>query len=75
MAAEEPVTSPDQHRPTISKRLARLGAVVTIVALLLMVAGNHEGNVENIFLIATAALIFVILVADVVLRRSGLKSD
>jgi len=75
VAGDEPVTSPDQHRPTISKRLARLGAVVTIVALLLMVAGNHVGNVENIFLIATAALIFVMLVADVVLRKSGLKSD
>ncbi len=75
MAGEEPVTSPDQHRPIVSRRLARLGAVFTIVVLLLMSIGNHQGNVENIFLIATAALIFLMLVVDVVLRKSGLKSD
>lgn len=74
MAGDEPVTSPDQHRPIISRRLARFGAVVTIAVLLLMVVGNHDGNVENIFLIGIAALIFVMLVVDVVLRRSGLKS-
>ena len=75
MAGDEPVTSPDQHRPSISGRLARLGAVVTILVLLAMIIGNHEGNVENIFLIAIAGLIALMLVIDFVLRRSGLRSE
>jgi hypothetical protein len=71
----DPVTSPDQHRPTISRRLARAGGVITILALLAMLWGNHEGNVENIFLICTAALLLALLVGDSLLRRNGLKSD
>jgi peptidoglycan/LPS O-acetylase OafA/YrhL len=75
VAGDEPVTSPDQHRPTVSRRLARLGAVVTFLALLAMTIGNHQGNVENVFLIGLAALILIVLIADVVMRRNGLKSD
>ena len=44
MAGDEPVTSPDQHRPTISAKLSRFGAVVTILVLLAMTVGNHEGK-------------------------------
>ena len=75
MAGDEPVTSPDQHRPTVSGRMARLGAVVTILALLAMIIGNHSGNVENVFLIVIAGLIALTLVVDFVLRRSGLRSE
>ena len=75
MAGDEPVTSPDQHRPTVGKRMARLGAVFTILALLAMTIGNHQGNVENIFLIGGAALLALVLVVDFVLRRSGLRSE
>ena len=75
MAGDEPVTSPDQHQPTVGKRLARIGAVVTVLCLLAMTIGNHEGNVENIFLIASAALIALMLVIDFILRRSGLRSE
>ena len=74
MSGEEQVTSPDQHKPTISKRLARFGAVVTIAILLLMLYGNHRGRVEDIFLIAIAALLALVLVLDFVLRRLGLRS-
>jgi hypothetical protein len=74
VSGEEEVTSPDQHKPTISKRLARFGAVATILILLAMLFGNHRGNVENIFLIATAALLTLVLILDVVLRRLGLRS-
>jgi len=73
--SNEPVTSPDQHRPTISRRLARFGAIFTILALLAMIKGNHEGGIENIFLIGTAALLLVVLVGDWLLRKNGLKSD
>ena len=57
MSGEEQVTSPDQHKPTISRKLARFGAIVTILALLAMLYGNHRGNVENIFLIGIAGLL------------------
>ena len=73
--AHEEVTSPDQHRRTISPRLAGLGAFVTIIALLLMAFfGNHEGGVEKVFLVGIAGLILLILVVDFVLRSpaSGL---
>ncbi len=72
---DETVTSPDQHRPMVSKGLARFGAVVTILALLAMLWGNHEGNVENIFLIGTAAILLLVLLLDWILRKNGLKSD
>ena len=71
----EEVTSPDQHRRTVSPRLATLGAVVTIVALVLMAfVGNHKGGVEKVFLVGIAGLILLILVLDVILRRAGLKN-
>jgi hypothetical protein len=73
--AHEEVTSPDQHRRTVSPRLAGLGAIVTIIALTLMAfCGNHQGGVEKIFLVSIAGLILLMLVLDVVLRKSGLRS-
>ncbi|BCJ72835.1 DUF2631 domain-containing protein [Catellatospora bangladeshensis] len=72
MAAEEPVTSPDQHTPTPVKA-ARVAGVVVIVMLLLMLFGNHEGNVETLWLIGVAATLAAILIIDVVLRRNGLR--
>ena len=75
VAGDEPVTAPDQHRPTVSARLSRLGAVITILALLAMTIGNHEGNIENLFLIGAAGLLLLMLILDFILRRNGLKSD
>ena len=75
MSGEEPVTSPDQHKPMVSPRLAWLGAIGGAGALLLMLIGNHQGRVEDIFLIVTAAVLVLIPVVNVVLRRNGLKSD
>jgi hypothetical protein len=72
VAAEEPVTSPDQHKPGPNKA-ARLGAVVVIVALLAMVFPWHKGHVEDIFLVTTAALIAAALIADWLLRKNGLR--
>jgi hypothetical protein len=73
VSAEEPVTSPDQHKPGHPKA-ARAGAVLTIIALLLMMIGNHHGRVEDIWLGLTAAAIAAILVGDWALRKNGLKS-
>ena len=72
MAAEEPVTAPDQHKPGPT-RAARIGAVATIVILLMMLCGNHKGRVEDIFLITTAGLIAAVLVGDWLLRKNGLR--
>lgn len=73
MAGEEPVIAPDQLKPGHPKA-ARIGAIATIVALLLMVLGNHQGHVEDIWLVGTALVIAGILVGDWVLRRNGLRS-
>ena len=73
MAGSEPVTAPDQHKPG-HRRLGRIGAVVSALALLAMLCGNHEGNIENIFLVIGAATLLLIVIGDVVLRRNGLRS-
>ena len=75
MAGEEPVTSPDQHKPMVSPRLARTGAVLGALCLLAMIKGNHQGKVEDIFLIVIAAGMLLFPIVDFVLRRNGLKSD
>lgn len=72
MASEEPVTAPDQHKPSHT-RIARVGGVVVIITLLLMLVGNNEVNTGAPWIIGTAALIAVILIADAVLRRNGLR--
>ena len=73
MAGDEPVTSPDQHKPA-SMKLLRIGAVVTAVVLVLMVMGNHNGRIEDIFLIAVAGGLILMLIIDWMLRRNGLRS-
>lgn len=73
MAGDEPVTSPDQHKPANMKAL-RVGAVVTAIILLLMIMGNHTGRVEDIFLALSAAALILMLIVDWVLRRNGLRT-
>ncbi|MER7889605.1 DUF2631 domain-containing protein [Micromonospora sp. NPDC048909] len=73
MAGSEPVTSPDQHKPG-HRKSGRIGAVLTALALLAMIIGNHEGSVENIWLAGLAALLLIIVIGDAVLRRNGLRS-
>lgn len=72
MAEEEPVTSPDQHKPGHPKA-ARTGAVLTIAILLLMIIGNQQGHIGDIYLVVIAAIIALILVADWLLRKNGLR--
>ncbi|MFF4879124.1 DUF2631 domain-containing protein [Micromonospora sp. NPDC000668] len=73
MAGSEPVTSPDQHKPG-HRKSGRIGAVLSALALLAMICGNHEGKVEDIWLVGLAALLLIIVIGDVVLRRNGLRS-
>jgi hypothetical protein len=72
VAGNEPVTSPDQHKPTPIKA-ARIAGTISIVALLLMTIGNHEGRVEDIWLVGIAAVIAALLIGDAVMRRNGLR--
>jgi hypothetical protein len=69
------VTSPDQHKSG-HRKAARIGAVITIVLIVLMGAfGNHQGRVEEFVSYAVAAVIAAILILDVALRRAGLRAD
>ena len=69
---EEPVVAPDQLKPGHPKA-ARIAAVLTVVALLLMILGNQQGRVEVIWLVGTSVLIIAILLVDWFQRRNGLK--
>ncbi|MET7803181.1 DUF2631 domain-containing protein [Micromonospora chersina] len=74
MAGSEPVIAPDQHKPG-HRKSGRIGAVLSAAVLVLMaLCGNHEGNVENIWLFGLAALLLAIVIGDAVLRRNGLRS-
>jgi hypothetical protein len=69
---EDIVTSPDQHKPG-PKRAAYAGALITVVILLLMLLGNHQGKVEDIWLVGSATTIVAWLLFDWALRKNGIK--
>jgi hypothetical protein len=73
VAGDEPVTSPDQRKPG-HRKAGRIGAVLSAVALLSMLIGNHEGSTEEIWLIGIAVALLAIVIGDAVLRRNGLRS-
>lgn len=52
-----------------SPRLFRVAALVVAAFLLLMLIGNHEGHVESLYLIGSAALLIFIVARDVVRQR------
>ncbi len=71
----EPVTSPDQHKPMVSRKLALFGAFATIILLpVLAFVGNHQGNVEKVWLVGIAALMLLWVVVEWVLRKLGLRN-
>ena len=72
--AEEPVYAPDQLKPG-NRKWTRIGAIGTAVLILALFWGNHEGNTENIWLVVFAVGLIGIVIADVVLRRNGLKPN
>ncbi|MFF5293381.1 DUF2631 domain-containing protein [Paractinoplanes globisporus] len=73
-AEQDPVYAPDQLKPG-NRKLARIGALGTAVVMLMFFWGNHEGNTENIFLVVFALGLVGAVIADVVLRRNGLKPN
>jgi hypothetical protein len=74
VAAEEPVTSPDQ-RKSINPKAARVGAVLTILILLAMQLGFPITVMERIWLASIAAILALALATDAALRHNGLKRD
>lgn len=72
VVAEEQVYAPDQLKKGHPKAF-KIAGVLTMIALVLMVIGNQQGHIEDIYLILTAALIGAAIVLDTVLRRRGLK--
>jgi sugar phosphate permease len=73
-AESDPVYAPDQLKPG-NRKMARIGALGTAVVMLLFFWGNHEGNTENVFLVLFALALVGAVIADVVLRRNGLKAN
>jgi sugar phosphate permease len=73
-AESDPVYAPDQLKPG-NRKLARRGALGTAAVMLLFFWGNHEGNTENIYLVVFALGLVGAVIADVVLRRNGLKPN
>ena len=52
-----------------SRKTFRIAAWLVVVILLGMTFGNHQGHIEDIFLIGLAGLIAVILVIDSLTQR------
>lgn len=52
-----------------SRRTFQVAGWFVVVALLCMLIGNHQGNVENYFLVGFAALLAIVLIRDSILRR------
>ena len=47
----------------------KIAGVVSIVALLVMMIGNHEGHIEDLFLLGFALLLAFILIRGEILGR------
>lgn len=72
--AEEQVTAPDQHKPN-NMKWWRIGGIGSIIALLAMLQpfNNHDGWVDDTYLVVVAGIIALMLIGDAVLRRRGLR--
>ena len=72
MADNEPVTSPDQHKPG-PRKWATVGAVISAVVLICLAFANNDTDTGMPFLFTAAGIIIAALIADVVLRKKGLR--
>jgi hypothetical protein len=55
-------------------RAGRVAGIVTIVFLLVLTQGNHEGHVEDVWLIGAALLIAISLLWDYRRRKNAWRS-
>lgn len=72
MAGNEPVTSPDQRKPT-NRKVAYTATILAIITMLAYLLGNHEGRVEDLWLLFTAGVLAIGLAADWLMVRNGLR--
>jgi Protein of unknown function (DUF2631) len=57
-----------------SGKTGRIAGIVTIVILLLLTQGNHEGHVEDLWLIGGALFIAIALIRDSRRRKNAWRS-
>ena len=57
-----------------SGKTGRIAGIVTIVILLLLTQGNHEGHVEDLWLIGGALFIAISLIWDSRRRKNAWRS-
>ena len=55
-------------------KAARIAGYVTIVFLLVMLIGNHEGRVEDLYLVGFALVILISLIWDTRRRKNAWRS-
>ena len=55
-------------------KTGRRAAWITVFVVLAYLVGNHEGRVEDIYVVGTAVLLITILVWDMVRRRNAWRS-
>ncbi|GAA1673944.1 hypothetical protein GCM10009830_20370 [Glycomyces endophyticus] len=72
MAAEEQILSPDQRKPTSRKALYS-ALTVAIVINLAYLFGNHQGWVEDAFILITVAVLLAVIVTDAWMVKAGLR--
>ncbi len=53
----------------------RIGAWLAIVILFLFEFGNHEGNIENLFIIGICAVMVLIMLWDIRRRKNAWRSE
>lgn len=56
------------------KVVPRVLGWLAVISLLLMLIGNHPGQVENLWVIGTAAVIVAVLIRDALRRRDAWRN-
>jgi hypothetical protein len=55
-------------------RKGRIGAWLAVIVTLSYLVGNHEGRVEDLWVLGTAVLLVVVLIWDIFRRKNAWRS-
>jgi hypothetical protein len=55
-------------------KLGRIGAWITVLVILSFLVGNHEGRMEDLWLLGVALVLVLILVWDILRRKNAWRS-
>ncbi|WP_029768164.1 DUF2631 domain-containing protein [Haloglycomyces albus] len=69
-AAEEPITSPDQKKPT-KRNWLYTALLVSATIILLFLFGNHTGWIEDVFIVLSAGSLVAFVASDWAMRKRG----